>query len=100
MKPINIDEALNLKGLPQEDQVRIKNTARLLIRKRIMLRLIKELGPEESEKLLEDIEKNGMENIEQYAKNKLPDYENIKKDETMIVLGQLTTYTNIPFIGG
>ena len=89
MKKINIIEALNIADLPEDNQERIEKSVKRLLQRRIMLRLMKELGVDESKKMLEFVKAKGMSEMNSYVETKLPTYSEIVYNEILTVLGRL-----------
>lgn len=96
METINIIEALNLRDIPSEDQERIREAVLRLIRRRVAVRIMKELGFRESGGILDRIKKLSSIDREAYFKEKVPNHNEIAHDEAMIVLGRMKSYARPP----
>jgi hypothetical protein len=88
----NIIELLGLQALPYEKKTRLLEQMSNLIQQRIMLRIMDQLKDEDKDKMAE-IEKD-FEKIANFLAEKVPNLEDIIKDEVLKVKKEL--YENLP----
>ena len=72
---------LGLENLPVERQEKLVEEMSDVVYGRILLRIVDELSEEEAEELNNLFDKGGMEKVDEYLRDKVPDFVSILEEE-------------------